>query len=140
MAAADSKPIQPLEHIMSVIATVALDDCTITVSTVPITKKISVDKKPKSEKPLTKASTSGLFCKSGIELLSKSNPKNKNAKPKINSPSDLRLLFAENMRGKPIPSKGMETILIENLPKPNKDIIHAVTVVPTLAPIITPMD
>ena len=58
----------------------------------------------------------------------------------MNSPKDLRLLFAEKISGNPIPSKGIEITLIENLPKPNKVIIQAVTVVPILAPIITPMD
>ena len=58
----------------------------------------------------------------------------------MNSPKDLRLLLAENIRGNPTPSSGMDMMLMENLPKPNKDIIHAVTVVPILAPIITPMD
>ena len=50
------------------------------------------------------------------------------------------LLFAEKIRGSPTPNKGIDIILMENLPKPNKDIIHAVTVVPILAPIITPID
>ena len=58
----------------------------------------------------------------------------------MNSPKDLRLFLAENMSGKPTPSKGIDMILMENLPKPNKVIIQAVTVVPILAPIITPMD
>ncbi len=140
IAAADSNPIQPREHMMSVMATVALDDCTIIVNTVPISKKISVERNPKLAKSLTNASTSGLFCKSGIESFRKSSPINKKANPKINSPKDLRLLFAENMRGSPTPSNGMDMMLMENLPKPNKDIIHAVTVVPILAPMITPID
>ena len=61
IAAADSNPNQPLEHMISVIATVALDDCTIMVRTVPMSRKINVDANPISEKLATNASTSGLF-------------------------------------------------------------------------------
>ena len=58
----------------------------------------------------------------------------------MNSPKDLFLLLPEKMSGRPTPHNGIEITLIENLPNPNKDIIHAVTVVPILAPMITPID
>ena len=60
-------------------------------------------------------------------------------KPRKNSPQDFRLLFPENIRGILIPIKGNAKILISTL-NPNREIIHAVTVVPTFAPMITPMD
>ena len=52
---------------------------------------------------------------------------------------DLRLLFPENNNGTPTAKSGRAIAAISTL-KPNADIIHAVTVVPILAPIITPMD
>lgn len=99
-----------------------------------------VERNPISEKFCTKDSTSGLFCKSGIDSFRKSKPIKRKAKPKMNSPIDFRLLFEEKISGNPIPSSGMESMLMENFPNPKSEIIHAVTVVPMLAPIITPMD
>ena len=48
IAAPSSNGIQPLAHITSVMAIVALDDCTMTVISVPTPRKISTDPKPRS--------------------------------------------------------------------------------------------
>ena len=66
-------------------------------------------------------------------------PMKRNEKPKINSPILLRLDLLEKMSGIPMASSGMAKAAISTL-KPIAEIIHAVTVVPILAPIMTPMD
>ena len=82
---------------------------------------------------------SGFFCKSGALDCRKESPMKRKENPKINSPTDLRLLFCEKSNGMPKASKGKAKAAISTL-KPNAEIIQAVTVVPMLAPIITPMD
>lgn len=59
--------------------------------------------------------------------------------PKINSPIDLREEREENMSGMPIAKSGMANAAMFTL-KPMAEMIHAVTVVPMFAPMITPMD
>ena len=83
--------------------------------------------------------TSGLACKSGTELLIYSKPRNRKANPIINSPQLLEEFFFENNNGTPKPIKGTANVAMLTL-KPNKEITHAVAVVPTLAPIITAID
>ena len=51
----------------------------------------------------------------------------------------LRLDFPEKIRGNPIAKRGMAKAEMLTL-NPTAEIIHAVTVVPMLAPIITPID
>ena len=65
--------------------------------------------------------------------------KNINAKPKINSPNDLRELFPEKKSGSPNARRGSANAAMSTL-KPSAEISHAVTVVPMLAPIMTPID
>jgi len=64
---------------------------------------------------------------------------NNKANPIITSPQDLFLFRFENINGNPTPISGNAKALIFTL-KPINDMIHAVTVVPILAPIITPID
>ena len=52
---------------------------------------------------------------------------------------DFRVLFCENNKGIPKAKSGREKAEMSTL-KPRAEIIHAVTVVPILAPIITPID
>jgi len=68
-----------------------------------------------------------------------SRPRKIRANPTIISPHDLLRLIFENSSGidKPIRGRLRALILILN---PKIDIIQAVTVVPILAPIITPID
>ena len=60
------------------------------------------------------------------------------AKPMINSPHDFLKLFFEKNNGKLKPINGRDKMLKLTL-NPKIEIIHAVTVVPMLAPIITPI-
>ena len=57
----------------------------------------------------------------------------------MNSPMDLRLLFAEKIKGMDSAIRGMENAAILTL-NPKREMIQAVTVVPILAPIITVID
>ena len=82
---------------------------------------------------------SGFAPRSGALPFSISKPMKRKEKPKTNSPTDLRLLFCENNKGMPMASNGNEKADTDTL-KPNAEIIQAVTVVPMLAPMITPMD
>ena len=63
----------------------------------------------------------------------------RNEKPKTNSPTLFLLDLLLNNKGMPIASKGMANAEILTL-NPTAEIIQAVTVVPMLAPMMTPMD
>ena len=65
-------------------------------------------------------------------------PRNRRQKPTISSPIFLRWFFFEFEKRKPKSIKGTARMEMSAL-KPSQDTIHAVTVVPMLAPIITPM-
>ena len=75
----------------------------------------------------------------GIFSCRKFRPINRSPKPIINSPQLLRIRFAEKSSGRLNPIRGRErlTILILN---PRMEINHAVNVVPTLAPMMTPIE
>lgn len=68
-----------------------------------------------------------------------SNPMNRNAKPMVNSPMDFVRPLLENSNGTARPIMGSANADMSTL-KPNNAIIHAVNVVPTLAPMITAID
>lgn len=57
----------------------------------------------------------------------------------MNSPTDLRELFPENRSGIPNASRGRAKAAMSTL-NPRAEINQAVTVVPILAPIMTPID
>ena len=57
----------------------------------------------------------------------------------MNSPIDLCLLFCIKSIMTPTVSRGKAKAAMSTL-KPRAEMIHAVTVVPILAPMITPMD
>ena len=59
------------------------------------------------------------------------------AKPMIISPIFLRFCDLNIMKAKPMPIRGMERVDISAV-KPSKDMSHDVTVVPILAPMMTP--
>ena len=63
---------------------------------------------------------------------------NRNAKPKTNSPIDLRELFPEKKSGRAKAKRGRANAAISTL-KPRAEISHAVTVVPMLAPMMIPI-
>ena len=67
------------------------------------------------------------------------SPMNRSEKPKINSPTLFRLPLLLKINGIPMANNGMEKAAILTL-KPTAEMIHAVTVVPMFAPMMTPMD
>ncbi len=68
-----------------------------------------------------------------------SRPMNRKAKPIRNSPIDLVRLFDEKSSGIEMPISGRTNSDMLTL-KPNRAMIHAVNVVPTLAPMMTAID
>ena len=58
-AAARSKVIHPLLHIISAIANVALEACTTIVSTIPTSAKTKTDQNPMSDQRLRASKTTG---------------------------------------------------------------------------------
>ena len=139
IAAAISNEIQPLLHIINAIARVALDACTTIVSNAPMAMNIKIEKYPIWVYSVSTAKISGLAFRSGTEFLRYSSPMNRNAKPSRNSPIEFRLLFCDKKKGRAIPIIGNTNSDTFTL-KPNRAITQAVTVVPTLAPIMTAID
>lgn len=82
---------------------------------------------------------SGLAPKSGALTFKLCKPINRKAKPKINSPIDLRWLLLEKKSGMAKANIGSANAAISIL-KPKAEMIQAVTVVPILAPMMTPID
>ena len=76
---------------------------------------------------------------SGTEFFRNANPINRNENPNINSPIERRLLLPEKKNGIANPIKGIAKALMSTA-NPKNEIIHAVSVVPMLAPIITDID
>ena len=137
IAAAISNGIQPWLAITKVNATVALEDCRTMVMTVPTSTNISTEKNPQSVHFWINAMASGLELRSGTESLRKLSPRKSMAKPMIISPMFLRFCDLNIMKAKPMPIRGMERVDISAV-KPSKDMSHEVTVVPILAPMMTP--
>lgn len=79
-------------------------------------------------------------CQSGNDSRIKDKPKKRMANPKIASPYKRIFSLDRNIKGKAKANIGRLNSEIENLPIPNTATIHAVTVVPRFAPIITPTD
>ena len=140
-AAACSKP-KPgmfMPKSMSVMAIVAAEACTIIVTTAPTTTKSRMvknescgtcDSMPATMSPMFMALAAS--CRND-------KPMKRNEKPKMNSPMLFLWPFPLNISGMPMASIGMANAAMFTL-KPTAEIIHAVTVVPMLAPMITPMD
>ena len=117
----------------------AAEACTIIVTTAPTsTKSRMVPNESTGIVASIFATISPIF-KSVAEFCKNDRPMNRNEKPNTNSPTLLRLLLPEKMSGIPMASIGMAKAAIFTL-NPTAEIIHAVTVVPMLAPIITPID
>ena len=130
--------IQPMLSIMSVIAIVAEDDCSTNVNTVPNAKNSNTEPKPWLAHVVTNSSTCGVSRKSGTEFFINDRPKNKSEKPTINSPMFWYWFFFEFENRKPSNIIGTAKSEISAL-KPKNATIHAVTVVPIFAPMITLM-
>lgn len=77
----------------------------------------------------------------GTESFRNSSPKNRILRPITNSAHDLNLLFGDNIKGRLKAIKGRVIIEILNpFSNPTRAMIHAVIVVPILAPMIIPAD
>ena len=127
-----------LLSMMSVIAIVADDDCSTSVSSVPKARNSSTEPKPCEAQEVTKSRTSGDALRSGTEFFMNDRPKKRRLKPTISSPMFWRWFFLEIENKKPNAISGIAKIEISAL-KPRNDTIHAVTVVPIFAPMITPI-
>ena len=138
IAVAMSKGIHPAFTITSVKAIVALEDCRTIVSSVPISTKINTEPYPNPAQCCRNESTSGDWFRSGTEFFRKLSPRNSRAKPIMNSPILLFLLFFATKKTKPTAISGIEREAMSTV-KPRMEISQAVTVVPMFAPIITPM-
>ena len=138
IAAAMSKCIHLIFSIMSVSAIVALEDCKIRVITVPNNRNRSTEMNPFPDHPLINDKTSGVVLRSGMEFFISESPRNRREKPMTNSPIDFILSLLALDRIKPTAIRGTANMEMSAL-NPKMEIIHAVMVVPMLAPIITPM-
>ncbi len=134
------KSSTPLEQRISVMAITAADDCAHMVMMPPINRKSRIESPPHSLQEVMKLMTAALCSRSICKAFSRRvvSPKNMNAKPKTNSPKDFFWLLLEKARGTAKANKG-KIRLFMSIWKPKTDMIHAVTVVPILAPIITDM-
>ena len=132
------KGIHPMLSMMRVMAIVADDDCKTRVRIVPNTRNSSTEPKPCADQAVTNSSTSGVWRRSGTDSFMNERPRNSRQKPTISSPIFLRWFFFELEKRKPNNIRGMASTEMSAL-NPNHDTIHAVIVVPMLAPIITPM-
>ena len=138
MAAAISNGIQPMLIIIRVSAMVALDDCSTNVSSVPMTKKMSIDPNPKPVQRVMNERISGFWLKSGTEFFISDKPKNNSEKPTMHSPMCLCCSRLAMLSTKPTAISGTARMEMSIL-KPSNEMSHAVTVVPMLAPMMTPM-
>ena len=123
---------------MSVMAIVADEDCRMSVSTVPKARKMSTEPKPWADHDCTNASTSGVSPRSGTDSFMNDKPRNRRQKPTMSSLMLRRWLRFELESRKPTAMSGTARMEMSAL-KPSHDTSHAVTVVPMLAPMMTPM-
>ena len=115
----------------------ALEECKSTVMAIPAIIPITMLRTPLSvqavKKPMLEAS------RVGMDLDSKSSPRNKRPKPMMASPIFCFFNLFMLVKKKPIPKSGIARVEILKL-NPKKATIHAVMVVPMLAPKIIPTD
>ena len=138
MAQAILNGIQPMLSMISVMAMVAEEDCNTRVSMVPKARNNRTEPKPCDDHVLTNSKTCGVSLKSGTDSFINESPRNNSEKPTISSPIFLRWSFLELEKRKPNNISGTARIEMSAL-KPSHETIHAVTVVPMLAPMITPI-
>jgi hypothetical protein len=133
------KSIQPWKSITSVMAVEAEDDWVINVRNVPANTKIIIERNPNSVNESTNINISGLSLMFGTPFLIKSSPIKRIPNPIMASARFWSFSFPKNMKGKKIPISIIAIGVICIL-KPKIETIHAVTVVPMFAPIMTPVD
>jgi len=125
-------------RIMSVSATVALDDWSTRVRIVPIITKSSTDHTPCPDHDWMNESASGLDSRLGTEFFMNESPRKRRLNPTMISLMSRVLPFFERLITKPTAISGTARMDM-SAEKPKSAIIQAVNVVPMLAPIITPM-
>ena len=119
-------------------AMVAAEAWTMQVSSAPMATKRSTDQKPKPPSEAMPCSRPGYSLRLGMAPFSRSMPTNKRARPMTVWPIDLRLSLRPKMRNMLTAARNMGRLNWPELsPRPRRVMIHAVTVVPMLAPIIT---
>ena len=138
IAQAMSNGMNPMLNMMRVMAIVADEDWSTSVSTVPKTRKISTDPNPCPAHDLTNSSTCGVSLRSGTDSFMNESPRKRRENPTISSPILCRWLFFEFEKRNPRSIKGTARIEISAL-NPSHETIHAVTVVPMFAPMMTPI-
>jgi hypothetical protein len=116
------------------VATAALDDCMITVISKPAPTSASVANKPPSP-PLGVRSRSSCPMPSCITSM----PTKISPNPAIARPSRARRPCVTSRTSAPTPTNGNATVLTFTF-RPIAETIHAVDVVPTLAPRMRPSD
>jgi len=124
---------------INVRAMVALEDCMITVSKVPMNKKMRTDQNPRSVYRVRNSSICGFSSILGTASFKNCNPINNTANPMIKIPQFLMFSFFANVKANPNPTRGNAIALILTL-KPRMVMSQAVMVVPILAPMITLID
>ena len=119
-------------------AIVAAEACTTIVTRAPTMTKRMMVRKPPSATEASIDATMEPKSRSVADCCRKLSPMKRKEKPKMNSPTDLRLFLLLNINGMPKARRGRARAAMLTL-KPMAEMIHAVTVVPTLAPMMTPM-
>ena len=138
-AMAMSKPIQPLVHIIRVMAIAAELDCTMAVNTAPITMKIRMERNFIPDSPAIAERNSSFWLKSGMASCRSCRPISRTASPMMNSLRDFILLRFIIMKGRAAAARASGSTNLPNESPMPSSIIHEVMVVPMLAPITTAM-
>ena len=128
----------PVEQRVMVMAMMAADDCTQRVSTVPITRKSRLFQMVGALKLAKKACTASAYSPANASapvVLRVLKPRKRKAMPKRKSPTMRRLFIYIRM----MPMKKAKYAKSPMLNENPSDIIHAVTVVPMWAPMMTEM-
>ena len=99
---------------------------------------MSTEPKPCPDHAFTNSSTCGVSLRSGTDSFMNERPRNRRQKPTMSSPMFCLWFFFELEKRNPRSIRGMARIEMSAL-NPSHDTSHAVTVVPMLAPIITPI-
>ena len=117
---------------------VADEDWTIIVRIVPIRTQSSIESTEPSSKRERKLRISGFLEISGIESCRNSSPRKRIPKPRNISDTSIRRDLSENISGRATATATSDRTVMSIL-KPSRATIQPVTVVPMLAPRITPM-
>jgi hypothetical protein len=124
---------------ISVSAMVALEDCTMMVSRVPIKRNSRMEPYPIAVYRFRNSRIPGFSLISGMASFRNCRPMKRMANPMIKPPQFFICGFLENIKRNPKPTRGSAILLMLTL-NPRIVISQAVMVVPILAPMITLID